>query len=191
MDTRPAVFFDRDGVLNEAILINGNPHPPRVEVDMKLESGAAEACARLRTAGVTMVVITNQPDIARGTMSRAAVDRLNGWLQASLRLDAVYVCPHDDGDGCSCRKPAPGMLYQAAHDLGLDLGRSVVVGDRWRDVEAGQAAGCATVFLDKGYHERKPDGADLVVQALPDAVDWILDRVASDWRGVDGHAISL
>jgi D-glycero-D-manno-heptose 1,7-bisphosphate phosphatase len=185
---RPAVFFDRDGVLNQAVLVDGRPHPPRDPADLRLELGAAEACRRLREAGVPMVMITNQPEVARGTLSRETVDRLNRLLQETLLLDAVYVCPHDDGDHCACRKPAPGMLFDAARDLSLDLTHSVVVGDRWRDVEAGRAAGCATVFVDRRYKERRPEGADLVVGELPEAVGWILTRVGSGQKGGDGLA---
>jgi D-glycero-D-manno-heptose 1,7-bisphosphate phosphatase len=187
---RPAVFFDRDGVLNQAVLVDGRPHPPQGEGELLLEDGAADACKRLREAGVPMVVITNQPDIARGTVSRETVDHLNGLLKEMLLLDAVYVCPHDDGDGCDCRKPAPGMLFDAARDLGLDLSRSVMVGDRWKDVEAGRKAGCATVFVDRGYRERGPDGADLVVKELPEAVNWILARVGAGRKGEEGLAIT-
>jgi D-glycero-D-manno-heptose 1,7-bisphosphate phosphatase len=187
---RPAVFFDRDGVLNQAVLVDGRPHPPRDAAELRLERGAADACKQVRDAGVPMVMITNQPEIARGTVSRETVDRLNGLLRETLKLDAVYVCPHDDSDRCACRKPAPGMLFDAARDLSLDLTRSVVVGDRWRDVEAGRAAGCATVFVDRGYLERRPEGADLVVGELPEAVDWILNRVGSVQKGGDGLAIT-
>jgi len=189
-EPRSAVFFDRDGVLSQAILVGGRPHPPRNESELHLERGAAAACRRLREAGVPMVMVTNQPDIARGTLSRETVDRLNALLQASLLLDAVYVCPHDDVDGCACRKPAPGMLLDAARDLGLDLARSVMVGDRWKDVEAGRNAGCATVFVDRGYQERKPESADLIVEELPEAVDWILARVGAGRKGGEGIAIT-
>ena len=187
---RPAVFFDRDGVLSQAILVDGRPHPPRDESELHLESGAAAVCRRLREAGVPMVVVTNQPDIARGTLSRETVDRLNALLKETLLLDAVYVCPHDDADACACRKPAPGMLLDAARDLGLDLARSVMVGDRWKDVQAGKAAGCATVFVDRGYRERRPEEPDLVVRELPEAVDWILARLGARRKGEEGIAIT-
>ena len=187
---RPAVFFDRDGVLSEAVLVDGRPYSPRSETELRLEQGAADVCKQLRDAGVPMVMITNQPEVARGTLTRETVDHLNALLKRMLWLDAVYVCPHDDGDGCACRKPAPGMLFDAARDLGLDLSHSVVVGDRWRDVAAGRAAGCATVFVDRGYRERRPEDADLVVAELPEAVNWIMTRVGSGHRGGDGLAIT-
>jgi len=174
---RAAVFFDRDGVLNESVLVRGRPYPPASAAELTVEDSTVEACAQLRAASLALVVVSNQPDIARRTQSRAAVDAINLALRQRLPLDAVLICPHDDADECACRKPKPGMLLQAAKELRLDLSRSVMVGDRWRDVEAGRRAGCATVFLDRGYDEPRPEGADLVVSELPIAVPWILSRL--------------
>jgi D-glycero-D-manno-heptose 1,7-bisphosphate phosphatase len=176
-DRRPAVFLDRDGVLNEAIVVDCRPQPPRSLAEFRLEAGVENACRRLREAGLVLVVVSNQPDLARGTIGRKAVNEVNAALRQALALDAIYICPHDDADTCDCRKPAPGMLLAAARELGLDLARSVMVGDRWRDVEAGRRAGIATVFLDKGYDEPASAGADLVVSALSEAVDWIVGRL--------------
>jgi D-glycero-D-manno-heptose 1,7-bisphosphate phosphatase len=176
-DRRPAVFLDRDGVLNEAIVVDCRPQPPRSLAEFRLEAGVENACRRLHQAGLVLVVVSNQPDLARGTIKREAVNEVNAALRGALALDAIYICPHDDADACDCRKPAPGMLLAAARELRLDLTRSVMVGDRWRDVEAGRRAGTATVFLEKGYQEPAPAGADLVVSALPEAVDWIVGRL--------------
>src|SRR5262249_42658509 len=131
---RPAVFLDRDGVLVGADVLDGVPHPAR---EPELLPGVVEACERLRDAGFALVMVSNQPDIARGPADRAHIDRTNEWLRRQLDLDAVQVCPHDDADGCRCRKPAPGMLTDAAAALDLDLAASVMVGDRWRDIDAG------------------------------------------------------
>ncbi len=135
--------------------------------------GVPEACETLRRAGFVLLVVTNQPDIARGVQDRAVVDEFHALLLRALPIDAVYVCPHDDADGCNCRKPAPGMLLEAARDLNLDLGNSVMVGDRWRDVEAGQRAGCRTVFIDRGYSEPAPTNPDAVASDLGGAAAWI------------------
>ena len=175
--SRPAVFLDRDGVVNRAVVVDGRPHPPARVDDLALEPGAAEACRLLAAAGLPLVVITNQPDVARGTTERSAVDAINDALRGLRPLTAVYACFHDDADACACRKPKPGLLLDAARDLDLALDRSIAVGDRWRDVEAGRAAGCATVFIDHGYSERAPDSPDLVVGSLREAVAWILERV--------------
>ena len=119
--------------------------------------------------------MTNQPDIARGTATKEGVDELNDEVQARTGIDAVYVCPHDDADSCLCRKPAPGLLLIGADDLEIDLRRSYMVGDRWRDIEAGQRAGCRTVYVDRHYPEKKAIGADIVVADLGEAAGWIVE----------------
>jgi D-glycero-D-manno-heptose 1,7-bisphosphate phosphatase len=171
---RRAAFLDRDGVLNAAVVVNGRPHPPANVEEMTLLPGVEDACARLRAEGLVLVCITNQPDIARGTVSAASVDDINDRLRQLLRLEAVAVCPHDDADKCDCRKPQPGLILRSAADLGLDLGHSVVVGDRWRDIEAGKRAGCPTVFIDHHYDERRPEHADAVAASLAEAVPLII-----------------
>jgi len=171
---RPAVFLDRDGVLNQAIVREGRPYPPRSVEDLELLPGVAGACAHLRAAGYLLIVVTNQPDLARGAQEPATVEAIHRALLEQLLLDDVRICPHDDADRCSCRKPKPGLLVEAARDWNVDLARSVMVGDRWRDIEAGRSAGCRTVFIDHGYAERRPREADLVVTALADAVPWII-----------------
>ena len=171
---RRAVFLDRDGVLNRALVRGGKPHPPATLAELEVLPGVAEACARLRAAGRQLIVVTNQPDVARGTQDRGAVDALNAALRERLPLDEIRVCPHDDADRCTCRKPLPGLLLEAAQAHGLSLPGSVMVGDRWRDIECGQRAGCRTVFVDHGYAERRPDSPDLVVDSLAAAVPWIL-----------------
>jgi len=185
--TNKAVFLDRDGVLNEAVIRDGKPYAPAALAELQLVPHAAEALARLKGAGYLLIVVTNQPDVARGTQTMATVEALNRELSSRLPLDEVRVCPHDDADRCQCRKPAPGLLLDAAHDWGIELERSVMVGDRWRDVEAGRRAGCATVFVDSGYSERSPEAPDLTVGTLGEAVPWILERSA---EGRSDHAHS-
>jgi D-glycero-D-manno-heptose 1,7-bisphosphate phosphatase len=178
-----AVFLDRDGVLNEAVVRNGRPHPPASLDELRILPGAPEACHELRLAGFALVIVTNQPDIARGTTTPAAVDAMNDALRNQIEVDAVYVCPHDDADRCTCRKPEPGLLLKGAAELGLDLGSSYMVGDRWRDIEAGQRAGCRTVHVDRRYHERGPSAPDMVVADLPQATRWILEDSNSPGGG--------
>ena len=171
---RRAVFLDRDGVLNRAFVREGKPYPPDSLASLEVLPGVAEACAALRAAGFLLIVVTNQPDLARGTTRREDVDVLNRRLFELLPLDEIRVCPHDDGDRCECRKPLPGLLLAAARERGLDLRHSVMVGDRWRDIEAGKRAGCWTVFVNHGYTERRPEAPDLTVKSLGEAVPWIL-----------------
>jgi D-glycero-D-manno-heptose 1,7-bisphosphate phosphatase len=170
---RSAVFLDRDGVLNEVQVRDGTPVPPPTADELRLLPGVAGACERLRELGYVLVVVTNQPDIARGTQTRDEVERMHAVLRAALPLDDIVVCPHDDADGCECRKPKPGMLLSAAERLGLDLSRSFSVGDRWRDVEAARRAGVRAIYVNRQYGEREAVGAHAVVPSLPDAVPLI------------------
>jgi D-glycero-D-manno-heptose 1,7-bisphosphate phosphatase len=173
---RAAIFLDRDGVLNAAHAgPDGRPRPPRDLLELALLPGAVEACARLRSAGFALVGVTNQPDIARGTARLACVEAMNREVAAACGLDAIEMCPHDDADGCACRKPLPGLILGAAARLGLDPARSWMVGDRWRDVEAGQAAGCRTLLVGPGWPERLPRRPpDAALPGLPEAAQHIL-----------------
>ena len=174
--SRAAVFLDRDGVINRPVIRNGRPYPPPDVSALEILPGVEDALARLRAAGFHLVVVTNQPDVARGIQSRDVIDRKHARLSAALPLDDIRVCPHDDADRCACRKPEPGLLQDAAREAELSLAESFMVGDRWRDIEAGQRAGCTTVFIDWGYDERRPEIPDAVVGSLAEAADWILTR---------------
>jgi D-glycero-D-manno-heptose 1,7-bisphosphate phosphatase len=171
-----AVFLDRDGVINRAVLHAGLPHPPHSVQDVEILPGVPEALTLLKSAGFMLVVVTNQPDVARGVQSRAEVDAIHAMLLRTLPLDCVKVCCHDERDGCSCRKPAPGMLLEAARDLDLDLARSYMVGDRWKDIEAGERAGTTTILIENEYPEKKPGNAAARVGSLREAAEWILAR---------------
>ena len=175
------VFLDRDGVLNAALVRDGKPYPPANLSELKIIPEAPECLAGLRAAGFLLIVVTNQPDVARGTQSRQVIDKMHASLQAAMPLDAIYVCDHDGPDHCACRKPKAGMLLAAAADWGIDLARSFMIGDRWRDVDAGSRAGCRTVFLDFGYVERGPESPPSVtVSNLREAVRWILQDSTLD-----------
>lgn len=173
-DAKRAVFLDRDGVLNAAVVRNGRPYPPATPDEVRIIEGVPEACAALHEAGVLLFCVTNQPDVARGLARRRDVEEIDKRLSDALRLDDFEACFHDDGDDCDCRKPKPGMLLRLADRHNVDLARSVMVGDRWRDVEAGHRAGCRTVFIDYGYEEDRPANADLEAGSLLEALPGIL-----------------
>jgi D-glycero-D-manno-heptose 1,7-bisphosphate phosphatase len=173
---RAAVFLDRDGVINEAPVRFGKPLAPRSLDEVVILPGVDTALAALRAAGYRLVVVTNQPDVARGTLSRAAVEAMHQQLGSQLPIDLFCTCFHDDPDACECRKPKPGLLLGAARTLGIDLAASYMVGDRWRDTEAGNAAGCRSVFIDQGYDERQPAHYHLRAQSLSEAARYILDH---------------
>jgi D-glycero-D-manno-heptose 1,7-bisphosphate phosphatase len=177
-EARPAVFLDRDGVINEATVRDGKPYPPRDLSELKIIDGVPEALARLKGCGFDLLVVTNQPDIARGNTDASDVAAIHDALREALPLDAIYICPHDDTDGCDCRKPKTGMIDRAAQERNIDLRRSVVVGDRWRDIEMGQSAGLSTVFIKYGYDERQPSSCDRSVEHLGDAVEWMCNLLS-------------
>lgn len=170
-----AVFLDRDGVLNEAEIREGRPYPPQRLEDLRLYPDAAGALARLKESGYRLLVVTNQPDVARGRQSREAVEAMNAAIGAALPIDGFFVCWHDEEAGCSCRKPKPGLLLEAAARHEIDLHASFLVGDRWRDIDAGAAAGCRTILIDRHYRERGPSAEpDFRAISLAGAVEWIL-----------------
>ena len=181
--SRAAVFLDRDGVLNRAIVRDGKPYPPQSADEMEILPDASASLRKLKNAGFLLIVVTNQPDVGRGRQTKAAVEQMHAKLRQSLPIDDFFVCYHDDADACECRKPLPGLLIEAARVHGLRLKDSFLVGDRWRDVDAGNAAGVRTVWVDYGYHERGPkDPPAARVKDLPQAAAWILATMESDVR---------
>jgi D-glycero-D-manno-heptose 1,7-bisphosphate phosphatase len=177
MPMRPAVFLDRDGVLNRVKIRDGLPVGPTELTDFVLVKDAARSVQRLKVAGYVVIVTTNQPELARGRLTPQVLDAMHSKLQSEVPVDAIYVCPHDDAQNCTCRKPRPGLLVTAARDYLIDLSRSFMVGDRWRDVDAGKAAGCRTVLIECGYRETLRSPSDLVASSLETAVDAILELV--------------
>ncbi len=171
---RRAVFLDRDGVINRAFVRDGHPYPPKDLSELQILPNVLEALQALKADGFDLIVVTNQPDVARGTTRREVVDAINNRLRAKLPLDEMVTCFHDKNDNCDCRKPKPGMLLRVGKERNIDLSRSFLVGDRWSDIEAGIAAGCKTVFIDHGYSERNPAAlADYVCKSLLEAAAWI------------------
>lgn len=178
--TRRAVFFDRDGVLNDGPLDDTNvSRPPRSARDLTVLPGVFDACRSLRDAGFLLVVVTNQPDVARGSAVREGVEEINRRLRRQLPIDDVLVCYHDTADGCGCRKPEPGLLVEAAERWDIDLSVSYLVGDRSSDIEAGQRAGCRTVLIPRGWGDDGSVQPDFVAPSAIAAAEWILHDVSS------------
>jgi len=170
-----AVFLDRDGVLNGLVMRNGWLTAPFSIDELQILPGVPEALATLRAAGFQLIVVTNQPDVARGHAEKAQVEAIHALMSTRLPLDQIRVCYHDDGDGCACRKPKPGMMYAAAVEWEIELARSFLVGDRWRDIGAGKAAGCRTILVNAFPEEARTE-PDVEFRDLPAAVDWITSR---------------
>ena len=168
---RKAVFFDRDGVLVREIVRGGRPYAPRTLDEFHILPEAGRCLAYLRERDFLLIVVTNQPDVARGAMSATVLDAMHARLASELPLDEIVVCRCLEADeGCACYKPRPGMLLEAADRWKVSLEDSYMVGDRWRDIGAGRAAGCRTIFLDHGYStDPRPDRPDHVVTSLTEA----------------------
>ena len=180
--TQRAVFLDRDGVLNRAVVRDGKPFPPAQVEDVEILPGAIASLQRLADRGYVLIGITNQPDVARGTQSREVVESINALIQSRLPVREFFVCYHDQADGCDCRKPKPGLILQAAQKYELDLSLSWMVGDRWTDIVAGQVAGSKTIFVDYDYNETyKGSPADFMVGDTSSIADIILK--GSDQNG--------
>jgi D-glycero-D-manno-heptose 1,7-bisphosphate phosphatase len=173
--TARAVFLDRDGVIVVPEFRDGRSFAPRTLDAFRLYESAPDCLKSLKDAGFLLVVVTNQPDIGNGAISLATLDEMHRRMGDALPIDDIRVCPHTRDDGCSCRKPRPGMLTGAAEALGIALDRSFMIGDRESDVAAGRAAGCQTVFIDLDYTaEPKPRDAHFTVRSLQQAVACIL-----------------
>jgi D-glycero-D-manno-heptose 1,7-bisphosphate phosphatase len=174
-----AVFLDRDGVINANLMRNGKPVAPTNLADFRFLPGIAKAAQRLKRAGFLLVIVTNQPDIANGITPRAVMEDMHAEIRRQLPIDDIMICFHTDADRCSCRKPKPGLILDAATRHGIDLEASYLIGDRWRDVLAGQAAGCGcTIMIDHGVQQDQPCTPDRSVSSPLEAVDYILGREA-------------
>lgn len=174
-----ALFLDRDGVLNRAVVRDGKPFPPACVEELEIPAGVADALEQARELGFVLIGATNQPDVARGLTARTTVQAINCRLLESIPVREILVCYHDDRDGCTCRKPQPGLLVQAAEKYRVDLSASYMIGDRWRDIEAGRRAGCTTIWIDCGYRECWPVAPpDHTVRSLLEAIATIarIDR---------------
>jgi D-glycero-D-manno-heptose 1,7-bisphosphate phosphatase len=176
MKLNKAVFLDRDGVINRPIIAGGKPYPPRTVADFEILPGVVQACADLKHAGYLLVVVTNQPDVGRGILKKEVVEAIHHTMVRQLPIDRVEVCYHAGtkfGVECECRKPRPGMLFAAAEKLAIDLKRSFMVGDRWRDIECGRSAGCRTILIDWDYQEELRHRPDYRVSNLSEAAKLI------------------
>jgi D-glycero-D-manno-heptose 1,7-bisphosphate phosphatase len=176
--SRRAVFLDRDGVINRAMVRDGLPYPPSTPEEVEILPGVDEQLRRLKREGFVLIVVSNQPDVARGTARRETVEAINGLLAARLPIDRFITCFHDQDDDCGCRKPKPGMLMAGAREFDIDLKHSIMVGDRWRDMEAGKAAGCRTIYVDHGYRERRPDFFDGSANSAEAALAEVQGRIS-------------
>lgn len=170
-----AVFLDSDGVINTAIIRDDKPVAPRNLAELEIPAEVKPALDRLKAAGYLLICVTNKPDIERGLMTEAELNSIYDAIRQQLPLDYVFFCYKENSD---CYKPKPGMLLEASQKYHIDLNQSFMIGDRWRDIEAGQNALCKTIWIDRHYKEKKPDPpADYTAGSLKEATDWILNTI--------------
>ena len=172
-----AVFLDRDGVINRSLVRNGLPIAPNSLDLFEIIPEAKESLNLLKKKGFLLIVVTNQPDVGRGILKKEIVEKMHNRLLNHLPLDYIYVCWHGYDGECICRKPLPGMLMKAKKDFKIDLKKSFIVGDRWRDVDTGHAAGCKTVFIDYNYKEKLNLDPDYKAKSIKNATEWILSTI--------------
>ena len=170
-----AVFLDRDGVINANLERDGKPVAPTTMAEFRILPGVVDAVRRLKDAGFVLVITTNQPDVRNGITPQATMEAMHAEIRRLMPIDDIMICLHNDADDCRCRKPKPGLLLDAAARHGIDLSASTMVGDRWKDVHAGQAAGCRTIFVDYGYRQDQPAAPDHTVTSLMEAAGIILE----------------
>ena len=182
---KKAIFLDRDGVLNAAVIRQGKPFPPASVEEVIIPNEVLPALIQLKNRGFLLIGITNQPDVARGMTTREKVEEINLFLMQRLPLLEIKVCYHDDAQKCNCRKPLPGLLLQAAQEYQIDLTKSVMIGDRWKDIAAGQSAGCQTIWLQQDYAEKKPEQPpNAIVPTLSEAAEWISSSLPPPEEGM-------
>ena len=173
---KSAVFLDRDGVVNETLIRGNKPFSPRRLDEVVILEGVRQAVSLLKSNGLIVVVATNQPDVAHGYITKSLVNQINSMISTETGIEHFYVCEHKAEDLCDCRKPRPGLLKIAADDLGLSLSSSYLVGDRWKDIDAGQQVGCECFFIDYEYSEARPNPPFSTVSSLLEATTLILER---------------
>jgi D-glycero-D-manno-heptose 1,7-bisphosphate phosphatase len=178
-----AVFLDRDGVVNRAIVRDGKPYSPMTLEELEISPDVPDLLSMLHDAGFKLIIITNQPEVARGRLEIKTLDAIHNLIKKTLPIDDIKVCCHDNEDHCLCRKPAPGLFFDAAAQYQIDLTQSYMIGDRWKDIEAGKLAGCKTVFIDYHYQENGYSKPSTSVSSLKSAVEWILSQEKGTLNG--------
>ena len=166
---KKSVFLDRDGVINKVYIKDGLPRSPNSSNELKILPGVRESIIKLKKLNFICLMVTNQPNVSRKKIDKNSVIQMNNFLKNEIALDDIFVCYHDDSDNCNCRKPKPGLLLQAGKKWDVDFKKSFMIGDRWRDIQAGEKVGCKTIFLDYKYNEKKPKKPDFVSDSLLNA----------------------
>ena len=168
-----AVFLDRDGVINQAQVRGGRPYSPMNMTEFFWVEPIKDVTRELKNLGYLLFCVTNQPDVRRGLQRREVVESFHRAILTEIPIEKIFTCYHDDSDNCSCRKPRPGLIVEAQREYGLNLTESWLIGDRWKDIDAGAKAGCNTVFLEYGYDEKLRTRPDHTISNLAELVPLI------------------
>lgn len=182
---RRAFFLDRDGVINALVAREGRLTSPRTDEEFRILPNVPEAIRQIRSAGFLVIVVTNQPEIKRGLVKKEPVDRFHRQIRSELAIDDIRVCYHDTDDRCLCRKPEPGLLIDSAQRWNIGLSQSFLVGDRRKDIEAGQRAGCTTMLVRASYNHDAAWHADFLVENLNHALEIAIYRPALEQLKTD------
>lgn len=170
---KKAIFLDRDGVINKLIIREGKAQAPYTLEEFALYPGVEEALKIIKDSGYLAIIVTNQPDVARGWVKKESVELVNAKIKELLPIDDIKICFHTNSDNCLCRKPMPGMLVEAAEHWGIDLKESFMIGDRYGDISAGVRAGCKTILVGEGDAQGDHPSPDHQASLLIDAVKFI------------------
>jgi D-glycero-D-manno-heptose 1,7-bisphosphate phosphatase len=173
---KKAIFLDRDGIVNKPIILEGKPYPPFIVKQAFLVNNIKNMIDKWHKEGYLVIVVTNQPDISNHLISQRKVEKINRYLQSMAKFDDLFMCPHNEKDKCNCRKPKIGLFLQAKEKYDIDLEESYMIGDRWKDIEAGRRAGCRTIFVNYNYNEEKPHSCDYMVSSIKD-IEEMWDKI--------------
>jgi D-glycero-D-manno-heptose 1,7-bisphosphate phosphatase len=171
--SKKAIFLDRDGVINKLIIRDGKAQAPYSLSEFALYEGVENALKIIKSAGYLAIIVTNQPDVARGWVTKESVELINNKILEILPIDDIKICFHTNIDLCDCRKPMPGMLIEAGKDWGIKMEESFMIGDRFGDISAGKKAGCKTILIGKGDSQGSFPSPDFRAELLIDAVKFI------------------
>ena len=177
----PAIFLDRDGVINFTKIIRGKPYAPKYYKDFRIFSNTEKCLNSIKQMGFLAIVITNQPDIGNKKTSHLEVKKMHDKLYSLKTIDKIYVCPHSQLENCVCRKPSPYLFFSAKKEFNIDMKKSWMIGDRYTDIQAGNVAGLKTIFIDRKYKETLNKQISCKkVNSLIEAINYIKNYCKND-----------
>lgn len=160
-----AIFLDRDGILNKALVVNNKPKSPKNINELVLNKSLKKFLIQAKK-NFFLICLTNQPEVGRKKFSKIEIEKINKYIKDFFNLDDIFTCYHEKDNICNCRKPNIGMLLKSQKKYSIDLKESIVIGDRWKDITMGKKAGCKTIFVDYKYDEILKDKPDIIVDNI-------------------------